>query len=270
MTTHMSDPLRTGTAEVASDLAGNERDAKVETLLLSGLDHYLASEYEQAINVWTRVLFLDRAHTRARAYIERARSALAEQQRETEELLHGGVVAFQRGDTEAARRLLDSAVERGGAQDVALAFLARLNRLEAAGGATTEPHAAVRHRLGRVPETPRRARSGLVMGVLAFVLIAIGLYVFNAWERVEWLVSSLGQAPAPEIALPRAPEEPLVIPRTAETALERARSLLAGGHLHDALRATDQVRLSDPLRQDADRLKAEIQRQLLAAAGSVP
>ena len=30
---------------------------------------------ERAIDVWTRVLFLDRSHTRARAYIDRARAA---------------------------------------------------------------------------------------------------------------------------------------------------------------------------------------------------
>ena len=51
--------------------------------------------YEHAINVWTRALFLDRSHARARAYIERARSALAERQRESEELLQNGVAAFQ-------------------------------------------------------------------------------------------------------------------------------------------------------------------------------
>jgi len=42
--------------------------------------------------------------------------------------------------------------------------------------------------------------------------------------------------------------------------LERARALFASGRLYDALRAADLVRPADPLRQDADRLKAEIQR----------
>ena len=60
--------------------------------------------YDLAINVWTRALFLDRGHARARAYIERARSAIAERQREGEELLHTGVAAFERGDGAAARR----------------------------------------------------------------------------------------------------------------------------------------------------------------------
>src|SRR6476619_944332 len=90
-----------------------DRDAKIEQLLLVCLDHYFAARYELAINVWTRALFLDRSHPRARAYIERARSALAERQRESEELLHNGVAAFDRGDGDEARRLLQAAIEGG-------------------------------------------------------------------------------------------------------------------------------------------------------------
>ena len=36
-------------------------------LLLAGLDHYFSGRYEQAIDVWTRALFFDRSHARARA-----------------------------------------------------------------------------------------------------------------------------------------------------------------------------------------------------------
>src|SRR5438132_3315772 len=81
----MSDPLRTDdlrALEAASDV---DRTAKIEQLLLVGLDHYFAAQYDQAINVWTRALFFDRSHPRARAYIERARTALAERQRQRSE-----------------------------------------------------------------------------------------------------------------------------------------------------------------------------------------
>src|SRR5467141_4817505 len=113
----MSDPLRT------------DRDAKIEHLLLTGLDHYFAAQYEQAINIWTRALFLDRSHARARAYIERARSVLAERQRESEELLQNGVAAFHRGEGDEARRLLQAAIERGAPSEEALAVLERMDRL---------------------------------------------------------------------------------------------------------------------------------------------
>src|SRR3954454_20605852 len=135
--TPMSDPLRTDGARAHADAAlstsAAARDAKIEQLLLLGLDHYFAARYELAINVWTRALFLDRAHPRARAYIERARSALAERQRESEELLQNGVAASQRGDTAEARRLLRAAIEGGAPSEEALAVLERLNRFEPSG-----------------------------------------------------------------------------------------------------------------------------------------
>ena len=125
----MSDPLRAEprAVEAATDQG---RDAKIEQLLLAGPDHYFAAEYEQAINVWTRALFLDRSHARARAYIERARSALAERHRECEELIHTGLAAFDRGDGDEARRLLHSALSHGAPSEEALAVLERLERLE--------------------------------------------------------------------------------------------------------------------------------------------
>src|SRR5438552_18891123 len=98
-------PDRTRALDAAPDA---DRDAKIEQLLLAGLDHYFAGQYDQAINIWTRALFLDRSHARARAYIERARSALAERQRQSEELLQTGVAAFHRGGGTEARRLLQA------------------------------------------------------------------------------------------------------------------------------------------------------------------
>jgi len=97
----MADPLRDR----------DSSESRIEELLLAGLDHYFSGQHELAISVWTRVLFLDRTHARARAYIERARTAIAERQREGDELLHAGLAAFTRGDAGDARRLLPSAVD---------------------------------------------------------------------------------------------------------------------------------------------------------------
>src|SRR5262249_11030072 len=101
-------------------LSEADRAARIEELLLSGLDQYFGGQYEQAINIWTRVAFLERGHGRARAYIERARDALAEKQRECDELLHSGVAAYQAGDLDTARELLTRAVETGGPNEIAL------------------------------------------------------------------------------------------------------------------------------------------------------
>jgi tetratricopeptide (TPR) repeat protein len=114
------------------------RDARIEQLLLAGLDHYFAGRYDQAIDVWSRAFFFDRNHPRARAYIERAQSVLAERQRESEELLQQGVAAFDRGDAGEARRLLTAALDRGAPPDEALAVLSRLDRREI-GARAAEP-----------------------------------------------------------------------------------------------------------------------------------
>jgi hypothetical protein len=46
--------------------------------------------------------------------------------------------------------------------------------------------------------------------------------------------------------------------------LARARTLSAQGRLHDAIAALDLVRPTDAQKPDADRLRGEIQRQLIS------
>src|ERR687887_867797 len=121
----MSEVQTTDPSHVPGPSDDRDREARIEQLLLTGLDHYFAGHHEQAINIWTRVIFLDRSHDRARAYIERARSAMAERQREVEELLHDGVNAYDAGEVAKARDLLTKALNRG--SDTAHVFLDRLS-----------------------------------------------------------------------------------------------------------------------------------------------
>ncbi len=246
-----------------------DREARLEELLLSGLDHYFAGQHELAINVWTRALFIDRGHARARAYIERARGAISERQREAEELIHTGAAAFQRGEPETARRLLRSAVERGAATDEALALLERLDRLEAATG---PQDTRVSRREAPRPaavesDSSRRDRSwlgwiaaGIVLG-LAAAAVVIGFL----WTRGQrWLPLDS----RPGITSARIREEPLPIPSASDVSIARAQAQFQSGHLHEALLALDAIGPGDPLTAEADQLKARIQLKLLEAAGS--
>ena len=263
----MSDPLRTNaihenTPSIDSDA---ERDAKIESVLLSGLDQYFAADFAQAIDIWTRALFLDRSHARARAYIERARSAMAEQQRESEELVHNGVAAFERGEMEAARQMLNAAVQRGGAHDVALAFLTRIDRIHAATSAAPAP-VAVPSKLPFRPQTVTSTGSGSRSANVVFVILLIvtaGVAVAS-WDELRVLMPAFSSGVAERLAPVRVVPEPLVVPRSSETALDRAQALFESGRLYDALRAVELVRSTDPLRGNADQLKATIQRELLA------
>jgi tetratricopeptide (TPR) repeat protein len=269
----MSDPLRSDGSRSNDAGSALDRDAKIEQLLLVGLDHYFAAHYELAINVWTRALFLDRSHARARAYIERARSALAERQRESEELLENGVAAFRRGDGDEARRLLQAAIDSGAPSEEALAVLDRMNRLETA----APPAAASRSDRRNRDEDPRAAgrSSRSVGGLIAFLVLGAGivaLAVFAASrDQIDWrslvdLARSAGRvaAPAAPIAPPVARETALPLPLRGEITLGRARTLAASGHLHDALAILESIRHTDLQKADAELLRGNIQRQLLA------
>lgn len=255
------EPLRTEPAD-AGPLSEADRAARIEQLLLSGLDHYFGGNYEQAINVWTRVAFLERGHGRARAYIERARSALAERQRESEESLHQGIAAYQAGDLQRARDLLTRAVEQGGPNESALVFLQRLGHLDAVAAApsregSTTRMAPVRR---RTAESANRRTDWLATGAASVAITA--LILLGALRTASWLRES----PVEVRTTDAASLDPLPIVRDGERRLDRARSLRDAGRLREALRELDVVELGDPLRPEADRLRSEIQRVLLSAA----
>lgn len=229
---------------------------QIEDLLIAGLDRYFAGRHDEAIHIWTRVLFIDRGHQRARAYIERARLALAERQREQEALLQDGVAAMGRGDTGAARTLLSRSIRDAGPDDRALAALARLDRLEHASPAAPPRAAAAAARPEparpagrRVPWTALLVIAALAAGAAFVASGAPGLFT------AARLANTAGDAPA----------QSLPIITTSEAALVRARTMHARGRLHEAAAALDVVAADDPLRREADLLLTEIQNTLLAS-----
>jgi tetratricopeptide (TPR) repeat protein len=264
----MTDPLRTDRLPESGELPERERDARVEQLLVAGLDHYFAGQHELAISVWTRVLFLDRGHARAKAYIDRARGAIAEHLREGDELLHIGAAAFDRGDAGAARDLLESAVARGASSEEALALLERLNRLE---HANVRPARAlpVKSTVEAPKELPppgaESSGSARVIWIATGVMTGLAVAGVVAWialTRPDWLPVNTTAVSPPAVQL----DDPLPVPASSEIRLSRARTLYEDGRLRDALAALDGIGQSDPLKSDADELRAVIQRTLLDAA----
>ena len=238
-----------------------DRDATIESLLHAGLECYFRGEYERAIHAWTRVMFLDRAHPRARAYIDRARAILAERQRESDELLHQAIAALDAGDTGRAREFLDEAVAKGAHEAQGLALRDRLERLETPGPAAVvlEPLPRLR-RPSPPPALPTPARRPSSRRWLLLCLAA-GLLIAFAWPSVvQW--AAVDVTPV-RPAVPAAPDPPLPVPQASDLLLARASSLFERGHLHEALDVLAGVRLADPRRADADTLKADIQRVLL-------
>jgi hypothetical protein len=264
----MVEPAQSDESPAAAN-GGVDSTVKIEQLLLSGLDHYFRGRFEHAIDVWTRVLFLDRSHARARAYIDRARASVAERLRESEALLHAGVEACDRGDVAEARALLTSAVERGGAHDDALAVLERVARIEAVGENRTAATArrrsgAQRARRAAVTVTATGRRFGMLPWLLlvaAFATATVVLFVAGSWAQLVpvRLADQTGMAAVPQ----GAPPAPLQVPSLGQLALERAKALVADDRRADALSVLDTVGHGDVFRGEVDTLRAEIQRELL-------
>ena len=271
----------------AEALAGPERDARIEQLLLTGLDEYFAHRYEHAINLWTRVLFLDRQHDRARAYIERARRAQAERERESDAALHQAVDAFKAGDVARARELVSDALDRGASLDDADGMLERIERLASSRVPGFQGARAPRFQGSRVPgvqgtrapasETrpdlaatadSRRGRGGSAAVLL--IAAAVGVLLVGVWgvavpEPAAW---SLFSGPSSTVnSVPWIPA-PLPQAQASEFYIGRARAFAASGRLRDALAALDRIPTADPLRHDADQLRADVQRQLLELASA--
>jgi len=268
----MADPQSSGPRRGGAT-PGAEDEGRIENLLVAGLDRYFAGEFEAAINLWTRVLFLDRTHDRARAYIERARSAQAEQQRISEALVHEGLAAFDKGEVIRARALLSDALNQGASHDVALGVLGRIDRLDAGTRVAAAVPPAIRRALARpsvaAQVNQRRGTIALWWATAAsIVLVAAIAFVMVAPDGfTEWFpVQATTGRPAVQVSSP--PPSTLPVPSPTEMYVARARSLFANGKLRDALRSLDRVPAGDTLRPDAERIRADIQRELLAVAGA--
>jgi tetratricopeptide (TPR) repeat protein len=268
----MADPNTSGPRR--SEALPAEDEGRIEHLLVTGLDHYFAGEFDAAINLWTRVLFLDRTHDRARAYIDRARSAQAEQQRISEALVHEGLEAFDRGEVVRARALLSDALDQGASHEVAMGVIGRIDRLDL-GQRTAAPAVPVSRERARAKaivgdrpsEDQRRGSLALRWATAACVVIvaAVSFVVVTPNGLAEWFpVQATTELPVSATVTPA----PLPMPSPTEAYVAQGRALFANGKLRDALRVLDRIPLSDSLRPEGDRIRGEIQRELLALASA--
>jgi hypothetical protein len=100
---------------------------------------------------------------------------------------------------------------------------------------------------------------GLVLGLMAAGIFSVQV----RWGRPH-------TAPSATVVPSTHADDVLPLPRRGERALSRARLLAQTGRLRDSLASLDQIAMTDEERPVADRLRAEIQRQLIAAGSAVP
>lgn len=223
-----------------------DREAAIEHLLLAGLDHYFAGRLDQAIHLWTRILFLDRGHVRARAYIERARLAVAEGQRAIEEQQWTGAAA----PTVARPSVPLLAAPPVESPDEAPAVVSRA------------PDSAERAAPRRVTES---VWPHVALTVVSLVLLCAAAFIASEGDTVSrWMLAPPSESSAAE---PVNIADPLPVPDTSRMLLERARALFARGHVREALDVLDAIRFNDVAKSESDALRGELQRALLDAGG---
>ena len=238
----MSDdaPLPTATPPSPSS-APDDQAARIDQLLTAGLDEYFAGRYDGAVQVWSRVFFLDRTNARARAYIERARSAVAEKQRVAE----ATAADVHRGWGDEARPAEPRPIADGGVLVVSGALAARLAPLPPA----PETDAADRGDAGPAAATRRAKVAHALLVAAAGVLLFVAGYTVAARDRIFELVSGVS-----------ARHGPAANARVSEVALHDARQAFEARRYDDARRALARIPAGDPLRPEADALVAQIQR----------
>ena len=84
------------------EVSPKKKPPKHDELFRQGEDLYALGMYQQAIHVWTRILFLERGDARAKSAIERAKRAVSERQRELDVELAAAAELLDTGDYEAA------------------------------------------------------------------------------------------------------------------------------------------------------------------------
>ena len=136
----------------------------------------------------------------------------------------------------------------------------------------------VHTRTPRAADGTRRSFAGAAVILLLLAAIAGGGFALRTWDASTWAAivafarsaGNAAMAPAQVSAAPIARDATLALPQRGETTLTSARALVASGHLRDALAALDTIRPTDAQKREADRLRADIQRQLLAITPVAP
>jgi hypothetical protein len=157
-----------------------------------------------------------------------------------------------------ARALLQKAVSEGADDARAAALWLKLERRERA-----RPTASIAAGASQPTAAPSKPGKGARVATAVLAVIGASAAITFAVKLGRDLLST---APPSDVTSARNVVASPVVLSSADVALVRARSLYAHGRLAEALKALDRVPPSDPHQADADGLRREIQRLLLATA----
>ena len=189
---------------------------------------------------------------------------MAESQRKSEGMLRASQQLLEGGDPKGARALFSEAVAASGEDERAAALRIKLERVELASAALRSDRLAI----GAAPDLlpawswPRRS-FGLRSALTAIGAVVVVYAAVVTIGGRDWVAPTDGaQALATPAAAIRRP-----VLSSSDVAIIRARTLYGRGRLADALQVLDRVDDQSAVRAEADALRVEIQRLLLASGG---
>jgi tetratricopeptide (TPR) repeat protein len=133
-------PQPSGPAEfdfaTASVATTSDDQQKIDQYLADGDRAAAQGDYQQAIDLWSRIFLIDVTNEQASERIERAKGMRREAEQKIETLLTSGIAAFDRGDTAKAHSDLSEVLRLDAYNTMAQEYLDRLGETVVEGGAT--------------------------------------------------------------------------------------------------------------------------------------
>jgi tetratricopeptide (TPR) repeat protein len=111
---------------------------KIGQYLADGDRAFDSGDYQQAIDLWSRIFLIDVTNDEASQRIEKAKAKRREAESKVEGVVAAGVQAFERNDKEGARAKFNEALRMSPGNATALDYLDRLNETVTEGAAAAD------------------------------------------------------------------------------------------------------------------------------------
>lgn len=262
----------TGSTAVMDDAA------KTAELRRQGEEFYSLGMFQEAIHVWTRILFLDRGNAEARQRIEAAKRAVAERHRELDSKAAEASRLLESGDVEGARSLLGSVLSVDSCHADAVALTAKLAAIErraelseiqppqGSAGELAGPAKGILLRVPKGQPPPARRVGASRLKMTAFLLGAVlafaasALYLLENWDS---LVSDGTFGRGALSAGARVEHPPTPVPDLSEIHYYHGVRLFQQERYREALAELDRLDGASPWIVEARSLTMRIEERLL-------
>jgi tetratricopeptide (TPR) repeat protein len=271
----------TAPSEIAPD---DQR--KIAQYLAEGDRAAEGSDYQGAIEVWSRIFLIDVTNEGASERIERAKMKRREIESKVETMVSAGIAAFERKDSDAARAKFAEALRADPNNSAAQEYMARLNDAATEGGAVgyeapyqppepksdlfeddfggfesavpPEPSPAPTAGKGKAApaEKPKPAKapsssrkSAMPMIVIAVVVVVLGAGGWFAYSKFS--------------------SKPVFDPAATQLTFKRAEGLAVAGKFDQAISLLQDVKPEDPLHDRAIVMMADLQHRKQQASEMV-